>query len=114
MALPNPSEFQDPIHAVWIAFGAGVGGAYAAVRWWFHVRRLANADKLDGGVTASIKFVLDELHKEIATLKTEVALLKAENQQLRRDRMEARALLVSHTADEEAVHQQITNRLIDD
>ena len=79
----SPGELQDPIHTLWIAFGAGVGGAYAAVRWWFHVRRLHHADKVDGGVTTSIKFVWDELHKEIASLKTEVALLKDENRRLR-------------------------------
>lgn len=85
-AAMTPVELGDPIHYTWAAVGAAFGGAYAAVRWWFHVRRLNNADKVDGGVTASIKFVLDELHKEIQSLKTEVALLKEENAELRRSR----------------------------
>lgn len=77
---PSPSDWDG---SVWGAiFGAGTAVGLA-VRWWYHVRRLQNADAVDGSVTKSLKFVLDELHKEVGMLKTEVALLKAENAELR-------------------------------
>jgi len=60
----------------WGALATGIGGAYAATRWWYHVRRMENADKVDGGVSKSIGFVLDEL-------RTSMMRLEAENKELR-------------------------------
>lgn len=40
--------------SVWGWAASASAATYAAVRWWYHVRKLHNADKIDGGVTSSL------------------------------------------------------------
>lgn len=86
---PNivPKDLID--HGWWAAAGAACAAAVTGVKWWFHVRRLNNADKIDGGISKSLEFVFKELRAEITALKLEVAALKAENLELRTARYAA-------------------------
>ncbi len=72
----------------WTAIGAAAAGAFGAAKWWYHVRRMENADKVDGSVSTSIKYVIDELKAEIARakaehaeLRTRIAALEAQNEE---------------------------------
>lgn len=108
-------------HGWWAAAGASIAAAYTGIRWWFHVRRLNNADKVDGSVSKSLEFVLNEMRKEIHTLKLEVETLKAENKVLRdqagqaihlQERInDARAMLTEHVACEEETHKKVVELL---
>lgn len=100
-------------YATGAAAGAALTGALVALKWWYHVRKLARADRQDGSISRSLEFVLDQLHREIASLKTEVALLKLENADLRGRQCTARDLLHAHTASEEQMHRDIVNQLED-
>lgn len=69
----------------WVGLGGLATAISASVGWWFHVRRLSRADRVDGSVTSSIGFVLSTLREELERLKldnmelrSEVNLLKAE------------------------------------
>lgn len=80
MALENTDG------TLWGAIGATAVAVGAFVRWWYHVRRLENADRVDGSVSRSISFVLNELREEIERLKRENASLHDEIAQLRAGR----------------------------
>jgi len=116
--MAGPASWE---HGWWAAFGAGVAAMYTGVKWWFHVRRLNNADKVDGSVSKSLEFVLNEMRHEIHTLKLEVDGLKRENMLLRsqagqavhlQERInDARALLTDHVACEEETHRKVVDLL---
>lgn len=95
----------EPNDSTWYAaLGTAFGGLIVGIKWWFHVRRLSNADKVDGSVTRSIEFVLAELRAEIERLKTDNADLRMEVASLKAGAMlaaaaaEAAAKLLSSAA----------------
>ena len=68
----------------WGVLAGTAAGVVATVRWWYHVRKLAHADKVDGSVSKSLDFVLNELRAEIQRLKLENATLREEVAELKR------------------------------
>jgi len=79
----------------WTVISSACLGVAGAVRWWYHVRRMQNADSTDGAVTKSISFVINELKDEIARakaehkeLRTRILALEAQNE-LQRTEIEA-------------------------
>ena len=82
-------EYGEP-SSWYAAISATIGATVSAVAWWFHVRKIARADKVDGSVTKSISFVLDALRSEIAAnhstimeLRARIMALEAQNEELR-------------------------------
>lgn len=69
-------HFTDADGSVLGSIIAWVAMLATAIGWWFHVRRLTRADKMDSGISESLAFVLKEL-------RTEIGRLGAENIELR-------------------------------
>ncbi len=61
----------------WGALVTAILSTGAGVRWWYHVRRLQNADTTDGDVTKSISYVINTMKDEISRAKAEHIELRA-------------------------------------
>lgn len=86
--MTPPSDASD-----WFGLGGLAAAIASAVGWWFHVRRLARADKVDGSVTASLKFVLEAMRAEIAANHSTI--------------LELRARIIALEAQNEAQHHEL-------
>lgn len=85
--------FPPETESSWFGIGGLATALVSAVGWWFHVRRLARADKIDGGVTKSLEFVLNALRAEIAANHMTI--------------LELRARIIALETQNEAQHQEL-------
>jgi len=53
------------------AIGVGVAGALAAVKWWYHMKKLSHLEGEEGTASSSIVFVIKELREELIRAKGE-------------------------------------------
>jgi len=69
--------FTDADSSIVGTFAACIAAVATAIGWWFHVRRLTRADRVDSGISESISFVLKELRHELGRLSAENVELRA-------------------------------------